>query len=129
MKRTVFALVALFFTFFATAAPAQNVGQANDPENCKKSIFPATGQTMPSTADTLTGAGTAVADDGTVQAGGPLRYRDNGDGTITDLNTRLMWEKKAIDGSLHDVNVSLLWSALGQMTIWDWLAAVNAEGG
>ena len=29
MKRTVFALVALFFTFIATAAPAQNVGQVD----------------------------------------------------------------------------------------------------
>src|SRR5262245_40951697 len=73
----------------------------NDAEQCKKSIFSATGQTTPYTADTLAGAGTSVADDGTVRAGGPLRYRDNGDGTITDLNTGLMWEKKSIDGSLH----------------------------
>jgi hypothetical protein len=32
--------------------------------------------------------------DGDVQAGGALRYEDNGDGTITDLNTGLVWEKK-----------------------------------
>lgn len=30
--------------------------------------------------------------DASVQ-GNPLRYRDNGDGTITDLNTGLMWQK------------------------------------
>lgn len=45
---------------------------------------PATGQT------TSYGAG----DDGAVQAGADLTYQDNGDGTITDLNTGLMWEKK-----------------------------------
>ncbi|MBW8192840.1 DUF1566 domain-containing protein [Neiella marina] len=27
------------------------------------------------------------------QQGNPLRYRDNGDGTISDLNTGLMWQK------------------------------------
>lgn len=37
--------------------------------------------------------------------GAPLRYQDNGDGTITDLNTRLMWEKKvAGTGCLHCVD-------------------------
>jgi uncharacterized protein DUF1566 len=64
-----------------------------------------------------------------ISISGPLRYRDNGDGTITDLNTRLMWEKKSIDGSLHDVNLALPWSALGQRTIWDWLFELNTEGG
>src|SRR5262245_13240275 len=69
------------------------VANAAEAEDCRKSTFPATGQITPYTADTLAGAGTSVADDGTVRAGEPLRYRDNGDGTITDLNTRLMWEK------------------------------------
>lgn len=46
--------------------------------------FPASGQT------TSYGAG----DDGDVQAGAALAYIDNGDGTITDRNTGLMWEKK-----------------------------------
>lgn len=46
--------------------------------------FPASGQT------TSYGSG----DDGDVQAGAALAYQDNGDGTITDLNTGLMWEKK-----------------------------------
>ena len=31
--------------------------------------------------------------------GPPLQYRDNGDGTITDLNTRLMWGQEIkVDG-------------------------------
>ena len=51
-----------------------------------------------------------AGDDGAVQAGAPLRYRDNGDGTISDLNTGLMWEKKikgdgVVDGTnLHDAD-------------------------
>src|SRR6185503_11153446 len=46
--------------------------------------LPATGQT------TSFGAG----DDGDIEAGGALAFQDNGDGTITDLNTGLKWEKK-----------------------------------
>lgn len=52
---------------------------------CAPPGFPLkTGQTM------SYGAG----DDGDVQAGLPPAYTDNGDGTITDRNTGLMWEKK-----------------------------------
>lgn len=53
-------------------------GSAVDPYS------PASGQT------TSYGAG----DDGDVEPGATLAYIDNGDGTITDLNTGLMWEKK-----------------------------------
>jgi hypothetical protein len=75
----------------------------------------------------------AVDDDGTLKLGAPLRYRDNGDGTVTDLNTGLMWEKK-VEGSgcLHCVNdESYRWS-IGiedgsQTSIWDWLDALNAS--
>jgi len=38
---------------------------------------------------------------GTVDADA-LAYVDNGDGTITDSNTGLMWEKLSYDGSIHD---------------------------
>src|SRR5262245_56194308 len=47
---------------------------------------------------TCTGTGQA----GDIQAGAALSYIDNGDGTITDNNTSLMWEKKSDDGSIHD---------------------------
>jgi sugar lactone lactonase YvrE len=72
-----------------------------------------------------------VADDGAVRAGAPLRFRDNGDGTVTDLNTRLMWEKKC-DGcsGLHDSLSGYRWSGNDtDDTIWDWLDQLNAEGG
>jgi len=51
------------------------------------------------------------------------RYRDNGDGTVTDHQTKLMWEKKTgvpgspsvcpagpTCGSVHDVNNAYAWS-------------------
>ena len=41
-------------------------------------------------------------DDGDIGAGAALRYVDNGDGTITDLNTGLMWEKKVVLNSTRD---------------------------
>ena len=79
--------------------------------------IPASGQT------TSYGAG----DDGDVQAGATLAYVDNGDGTITDSNTGLTWEKKlqqdyvynaCIDDSggcanPHDADNSYTWTAGG----------------
>jgi hypothetical protein len=42
--------------------------------------------------------------DGEHQKGLDRSYADNGDGTITDLRTGLMWEKLSDDGSIHDYN-------------------------
>src|SRR5262245_21039547 len=64
--------------------------------------LPATGQT------TAYGTGT----DGDVQAGDALSYTDNGDGTITDNNTGLMWEKKDDSGGgIHDMDNTYTWCA------------------
>jgi hypothetical protein len=64
--------------------------------------FPATGQTTcyDSVGSVIPCAGTGQ--DGELQAGAPLAYTDNGDGTITDDNTGLMWEKNSNDGTIHD---------------------------
>jgi hypothetical protein len=61
----------------------------------------------------------------------PVRFRDNGDGTISDIETGLMWEKKCREcGGIHDVRRRLRWSGFHQeATVWDWLEDVNAEGG
>ncbi len=94
--------------------------------------FPATGQTTAYQADKNDGIAGAVAvpDDGTVQAGATLSYTYNNDGTITDNNTGLMWEKKDEAGGLHDKDNTYYWSGDGsQETIWDWLDDVNTEGG
>lgn len=39
------------------------------------------------------------------------RYVDNADGTISDLNTLLQWEKKTNDSSVHDVSNLYSWAA------------------
>jgi len=39
----------------------------------------------------------------------PARYADNGDGTIRDAVTGLVWEKLSNDGSLHDVDGLYTW--------------------
>ena len=42
----------------------------------------------------------------------PCRYLDNGDGTVSDLNTGLVWEKKspAFSGDVHDALNTYTWS-------------------
>ena len=96
--------------------------------SCGSSTFPATGQITPATG-TLTHTGAIVRDDGVLKAGGALRYQDNGDGTVTDLNTMLMWEKKSMDGSLHDVSKTFVWSSPATDTVWDWIDAHGAKYG
>jgi hypothetical protein len=63
--------------------------------------------------------------DGEMQKGLAQTYVDNGDGTITDLNTGLMWEKKSDDGSIHDQDDLYTW--------WDafsvLIAALNQGSG
>jgi hypothetical protein len=39
-------------------------------------------------------------------------FVDNGDGTITDTQTGLMWEKKDQGGGLHDVNTIFPWAGV-----------------
>src|SRR5437867_9435234 len=99
--------------------------------SCGNSTFPATGQTT-SYPPTLKTTDAPVRDDGVVQAGGALRYQNNGDGTITDLNTGLMWEQKIRDivtaKGNHDVTLTFPWDSAAP-TIWDWLEQVNTEGG
>jgi hypothetical protein len=58
-------------------------------------------------------------------------FIDNGDGSVTDVATGLIWEKKCdCPGSLHHYETVYRWSADGrEETIWDWLDGVNAEGG
>jgi hypothetical protein len=93
---------------------ACTAGCAFDTSNCAPAPltpggFPATGQTTcwNSSGTVIPCAGTGH--DGESRAGSPLAFLDNGDGTITDLNTGLMWEKKSSDGSIHDKDTSYSW--------------------
>jgi hypothetical protein len=52
----------------------------------------------------------AKSDAKAAKHGVACRYLDNGDGTVSDLNTLLIWEKKTNDGSVHDVFNSYTWT-------------------
>jgi len=75
--------------------------------------------------------------DGDLEVGIAQGYVDNGDGTITDTSTGLMWEKKSDDGSIHDKDNTYTWSgaSYGSTNVLDgtaattFLAALNAGGG
>lgn len=71
--------------------------------------------------------------DGEVQAGIPLSYRDNGDGTVTDLNTGLMWEKKDDSGGIHDRDNGYTWSlggvAMDGTLVTEFLNTLNGADG
>jgi len=66
--------------------------------------------------------GSPPGQDGAVRAGVPFSYTDNGDGTITDNVTGLMWEKLSDDGSIHDFDNTYTWYAAFN----DKIAALNA---
>jgi hypothetical protein len=51
------------------------------------------------------------ADDRAFNAGTSCRYLDNGDMTVTDLNTGLVWEQKDNSGGIHDKDNLYSWSA------------------
>jgi len=48
--------------------------------------------------------------DGELQTGVARSYTDNGDGTITDNSTGLMWERKSNDQSIHSISVNVGWN-------------------
>jgi hypothetical protein len=51
-----------------------------------------------------------------------LSYSDNGNGTITDNNTCLTWEKKNDDGSVNDKDNAYTWAGAFDSHV----AALNA---
>ncbi len=48
--------------------------------------------------------------DGEIQAGASVAFLDNGNGTITDLRTGLVWEKFSDDGTIHDRDNVFTWT-------------------
>jgi len=74
------------------------------------SCFPATGQMTcwDTNGNVIPCAGTGQ--DGDLRKGAPLSYTDNGNGTVTDKNTGLVWEKLSMDGSVHDVSTTYPWA-------------------
>ena len=80
---------------------------------CGSGGLPETGQKQCDQGAGTLGAcpGSPAGQDGAALAGAPRSYTDNGNGTITDNVTGLMWEKLSLDGSTHDVNNTYSWSA------------------
>jgi hypothetical protein len=58
---------------------------------------------------------TGTGQDGELQRGLSHAFVDNGDGTVTDTRTGLMWEKQGDDGGVHD-----------QDNLYDWTEAFAA---
>jgi hypothetical protein len=70
--------------------------------------------------------------DGDLQRGVAHSYTDNGDGTITDNTTGLMWEKKDQSGGIHDYSNIYYWGQFGQYTmngtmVTTFLSALNGS--
>jgi hypothetical protein len=63
----------------------------------------------------------AVCGTCTTQASPSPRFVDNGDGTITDRQTCLVWEKKDDAGGIHDKDTTYQWSST-------FLAGLNSAG-
>jgi hypothetical protein len=63
--------------------------------------------------------------DGESQSGAARSYIDNGDGTITDEVTGLMWEKFSDNGSIHDRDTTYTWANGISSKIFD----LNYDGG
>ena len=89
-------------TGFAEPATEFTAGTMHTLDNIFENLirFPASGQTSTF----------ATADDGDLEKGATLCYQDNADGTVTDLNTGLMWELKTDDSGIHDKDNTYTWS-------------------
>ncbi|MFN2425874.1 MAG: DUF1566 domain-containing protein [Candidatus Binatia bacterium] len=77
---------------------AQPVGQVHE-----------TGQTICYDAAGSVIACTDTGQDGELQKGIADSFTDNGDGTITDNRTGLMWEKLSDNGDIHDKDDTYTW--------------------
>jgi len=80
-------------------------------------VCQATAQHLPATGQTTCrdSAGAVIpcgntGHDGDIQAGATLSYTDNGDRTITDKHTGIMWEKTSADGTIHDKDTGYTWA-------------------
>ena len=89
--------------------------------------FPATGQTTCWNSGGSAISCTGTGHDGEIQAGATLAYVDNGDGTMTDTNTGLMWERLDDNnvGGIHDWDNKYAWDDAFAVKI----ATLNGGGG
>ena len=98
-------------------------------EFCRQLVAPITTTTTPGATTTTTTTTPGATTTTTL-----MRFVDNGDGTITDNQTGLMWEKKSDDDSIHDVDNVYTWSKNSRSTdfdgtAYDFLATLNSGSG
>lgn len=73
--------------------------------------------------------------DGEQQWGLARKFTDNGDGTVTDNVTGLMWEKKSDNGDIHDKDNAYTWGlsaspyVMNGAMVTTFLASLNSGGG
>ena len=79
-----------------------------DTRGCN-SPLPATGLTACWDASGASIACGGTGQDGALRHGALLAYADNGDGTVSDANTGLTWEKLSDDGGIHDKDTEYTW--------------------
>lgn len=76
---------------------------------CRERGLLQTGQTTCFEDSGATALCTTTGQDGETQTGWNLKYKDNGDGTISDLASELMWEKLDHSGTIHDDRTLYTW--------------------
>ncbi|MFM8412063.1 MAG: DUF1566 domain-containing protein [Alphaproteobacteria bacterium] len=73
--------------------------------------------------------------DGAIEAGAAQSFTDNGNGTVTDNRTGLVWAKKSDDGSIHDKDNTYTWGqtvspySMNGTMVTTYLATLNAGSG
>ncbi|HYC56262.1 MAG TPA: DUF1566 domain-containing protein [Candidatus Binatia bacterium] len=84
----------------------------DDLGNCRSqagALIPQTGQIACYNASALLPSCAGTGQDGELRRGAARNFLDNGDGTISDDATGLMWEKLSDDGSIHDKDTGYTW--------------------
>lgn len=117
-------------------AKAVKTGLPADYTKCDAGLLDAFGSTdtkygveCPTSADAAEVQAEATAATGVLALNlAGVRWVDNGDGTVTDTETGLMWEQKDDAGGIHDQDNTYTWSVSGTApdgTVTNFLNALN----
>jgi hypothetical protein len=114
-------------------AALQSAHHAMDANNDDKPDLACVGQRPPLATGQTDTYGTGS--DGALQKGATRSFTDNGDGTITDNTTGLLWEKKDDSDGIHDKDNTYTWGmtstpyTMNGTMVTAFLAALNAGAG
>ncbi|MFN8604293.1 MAG: DUF1566 domain-containing protein [Candidatus Binatia bacterium] len=122
-------------TAAAAAGASLGGGCAADLATCESDLAICESSLLAPLLRTGQTASYGAGSDGDLQKGVVQAYVDNGDGTVTDTKTGLMWEKKSDDGSIHDkddvytLGLTVPPYTLNGTAVTTFLAALNAGSG